>query len=53
MLNMDKVKTRFYCQKGRGLFLYLPMKLVQDSAFQFSTGQTVTVSIRGDKLVVE
>lgn len=50
---MREVKSRLYSVKGKGLFLYLPLKLVQDSNFPFSTGKVVVVRIAKDKLVIK
>jgi hypothetical protein len=50
---MDRVKTKLLNVKNKGAYIYLPLKLVQDSAFPFSTGQVLVVRISGNKLVIE
>ena len=50
---MKEVKTKLYFNEKGGVFIYLPQKLTLDSAFPFSSGQTVVVRIEGKKLVME
>jgi len=50
---MREIKTKLYSVEGKGLYIYLPLELVRDSAFPFSTGEVVTVRIAKDKLVIE
>lgn len=39
--------------KGNTLYVSIPSRMAQDSAFPFREGQRVTISIQGKKLVIE
>jgi hypothetical protein len=51
---MDKCKVKFFPVKNKGCYVYLPLKLIQDSSFPLSvTGKTHVARIFKDKLVIE
>ena len=50
---VKEVKVRLNVQKGRGLLIYLPKKMTEDSLFPFSPREEVIVRIERDKLVIE
>jgi len=49
---VKEVKVRLNVQKGRGLLIYLPKKMTEDSAFPFKPREEVIVRIEGDKLII-
>ena len=47
-----KATTKFYSTRNR-IYLYVPMDIVKDSQFPFKAGESVTVEIDGQKLIIK
>lgn len=48
-----EVKTKIYTNRQGKVFIFLPKKLTQDSAFPFQPGDQIIIRIEGGRLVIE